>query len=110
MNLSHGYLMEDKFGQLVRQVKGRNLLHVASEITENVSVQFACELKMLLHPTDIVSPYDAHGHEREQLWKASNMTLGQEVVKLQVTCNRAICISTATAMATVHCLFAYLTI
>ena len=84
MSLSHGYTMEDKFGVLVRQVKGRNLSNVASEITENVSVQFACELKALLHPVEIVSPYEVAGHKHRPLWQASNMTLGLEDVELQV--------------------------
>ena len=84
MSLSHGYLMEDKFGQLVRQVKGRNLSNVALEITENVAVQFACELKVLLHPVEIVSPYHVVGHKHKPLWQASNMTLGLENIELQV--------------------------
>ena len=84
MSLSHGYLMEDKFGQLVRQVKARNLSNVALEITENVAVQFACELKVLLHPVEIVSPYHVVGHKHKPLWQASNMTLGLENIELQV--------------------------
>ena len=92
MSLSHGYTMEDKFGQLVRQVKGRNLAHVALEITENVAVQFACELKALLHPTEIVSPFDVETHRRQPLWQASNMTLGIEDIALKVsacTCSQS---------------------
>jgi hypothetical protein len=84
MSLSHGYTMEDKFGQMVRQVKGRKLSQVALEITENVSIQFACELKALLHPIELVSPFDLESHKRQPLWQSSNMTLGVEDIKLKV--------------------------
>jgi hypothetical protein len=84
MSLSHGYTMEDKFGQMVRQVKGRKLKQVSLEITENVAVQFACELKALLHPLDLATPFVRESYTRKPLWQPSNMTLGIEDIQLEV--------------------------
>ena len=53
--ISHGFFMENRFGDLVRSIKGHNLAQVVKELVNLVPVETFSKLKLLACSDSIVT-------------------------------------------------------